>query len=322
MSKKFRGFLCAAVVACAPLSSLAEAWPSKPVKIVLPGPPASSPDRITRLIAERLSKQWGQPVVIDNKPGASTRVGTEIVAHAAPDGYTLLSSFGTHSMAKLLYPDTSYDPVRDFTPITQYATPEVILAVRSDSPYKTLKELAAGMKAPKKPLRYAHFGNGSSFHFYGLIVGRDLGFEVLPVPYKGEALQMNDLLGGHIESSFNSVGTALPHIRAGKVRALGMIAPSRSKVLPDVPTFAELGIDGLSRGGWFGFLAPAGTPQAVVDKIAADIKAIVQDPAVAKIMRDQGIEPVGSSPREFAGVISQEVEQWRRLLTEFNVKAD
>ncbi|RYY92218.1 MAG: tripartite tricarboxylate transporter substrate binding protein, partial [Comamonadaceae bacterium] len=183
MSKTFLGLVCATVMACAPLSSLAETWPTKAVRIVLPGPPASSPDRITRLIAERLSKQWGQPVLIDNKPGASTRVGTEIVARSAPDGYTLLSSFGTHSMAKLLYPDTSYDPVKDFMPITQYATPEVMLAVHADSPYKTLKELAAGVKASKKPLRYAHFGNGSSFHFYGLIVGRDLGFDVLPVPY-------------------------------------------------------------------------------------------------------------------------------------------
>lgn len=322
MSKKILGLLCATVVACAPLSSLADAWPTKAVRIVLPGPPASSPDRITRLIAERLSKQWGQPVVIDNKPGASTRVGTEIVARSAPDGYTLLSSFGTHSMAKLLYPETPYDPVKDFMPITQYATPEVMLAVHADSPYRSLKELAVGVKASGKPLRYAHFGNGSSFHFYGLIVGRDLGFPVLPVPYKGEALQMNDLLGGHIESSFNSVGTALPHVRSGKVRPLGMIAPARSKVLPDVPTFAELGIEGLSRGGWFGFLAPAGTPAAIIDKVAADIRAIVTDPTVAKIMRDQGIEPVGSTPREFAGVIGQEVEQWRRLLNEFNVKAD
>jgi tripartite-type tricarboxylate transporter receptor subunit TctC len=314
--------MCAAVLACAPLSSLAEAWPAKPVKIVLPGPPGSSPDRITRLIAERLSKQWGQPVVLDNKPGASTRLGSEIVARSAPDGYTLLSTFVTHTMAKLLYPETPYDPVKDFVAVTQYATPEVILAVRADSPYNSLKELAAGVKATQKPLRYAHFGNGSSFHFYGLMVGREAGFEVLPVPYKGEALQMNDLLGGHIESSFNSVGTALPHIRAGKVRALGIIAPSRSKVLPDVPTFEELGVHGMGRGGWFGFLAPAGTPQPIVDKIAADVRTALKDPTLAKVMRDQGIEPVGSSPREFASVITKEVDQWRKLMTEFNVKAD
>lgn len=320
MSKKIWALMCAAVVAGAPLPSLAQAWPTKPVKIVLPGPPASSPDRITRMIAERLSKKWGQPVLIDNKPGASTRVGGEIVARSAPDGYTLLSTFVTHSTVKLLYPETPYDPVTDFVAITQYATPESILAVRSDSPYKTFQELVAGVKASKKPLHYFHFGNGSSFHVYGLIVGREAGIPVLPVPYKGEALQMNDLLGGHVEASFNSVGTALPHIRAGKVRPLGIITSARSKVLPDVPTFNELGIKGMERGGWFGFLAPAGTPQPIVEKVARDVKEILDDPEVARIMRDQGIEPVGSTPQEFGSTIRNEVEQWGKLLVEFNVK--
>jgi tripartite-type tricarboxylate transporter receptor subunit TctC len=324
MSKKFWGFLaCAAVLACAPLSALADSWPSRPVRVIEPGTPGSSPDRMTRLIAERLAKQWGQPVLVENRPGASTRIGTELVARAAPDGYTLLSTFGTHSMVRLLYPDTSYDPIKDFAPIIEYARPEVVMVVRADSPYKSLKDLVADLKASNKPLRYAHFGNGSSFHFYGLIVGREFGFDVLPVPYKGEAPQMTDLLGGHIEASFNSVGTALPHIQAGKARALGLVGPSRSKVLPDVPTFAELGFkEGMNNGGWFGFLAPAGTPQAVIDKVAADIRTIMQDPEVAKIMREQGMEPVSAGPREFAEVIAQEVTQWAKLIKEFNVKAD
>ncbi|MEJ7931639.1 tripartite tricarboxylate transporter substrate binding protein [Ramlibacter sp. AN1015] len=320
MKKNIWGLVCAAVLACAPMSSIAQAWPTKPVKFVLPGPPGSSPDRITRLIAERLSNKWGQPVVIDNKPGASTRVGAEIVARSAPDGYTLLSTFVTHSTVKLLYPQTPYDPVNDFAAITQYATPESIFAVHTDSPYKTFQELVAGVKAANRPLRYAHFGNGSSFHVYGLMVGRDAGIQVLPVPYKGEALQMNDLLGGHIESSFNSVGTALPHIRAGKVRPLGIITSERSKVLPDVPTFKELGIKGMERGGWFGFLAPSGTPQPVIDKIYRDVKEILTDPEVSKIMRDQGIEPVGSTPEEFARTIRNDVEEWRKLVVEFDVK--
>ena len=320
MNKTTWSLLCAAMVACVPLPSLAQAWPTKSVRIVLPGPPASSPDRLTRMLAERLSKKWGQPVVIENKPGASTRIGGEIVARAAPDGYTLLSTFVTHSTVKLLYPETPYDPVKDFAAITQYATPESILAVRTDSPYHTFQEMVAGVKASKKSLRYGHFGNGSSFHVYGLIVGREAGIEVLPVPYKGEALQMTDLLGGHLESSFNSVGTALPHIRAGKVRPLGIITPERSKVLPDVPTFKELGIKGMERGGWFGFLAPAGTPQPIVEKIARDVKEILDDPKVAKSMRDQGIEPVGSTPKEFSETIRGEVEQWGKLLVEFDVK--
>ena len=314
-----RTLLGLAAAACLPLARAQQDWPARTVRVVIPSAPGSSPDRFTRLIAERLSRQWGQTVVVENKPGASTRIGAQEVARAAPDGYTLLSTFGTHTMAKLMNPDTPYDPVTDFSPITQYATPEVVMLVRADSPYRTLKELAAGYKASGKPMQYGHFGNGSSFHFYGLVVGRNAGIAVTPVPYKGEALHLNDLLAGHLEVSFNSVGTALPHLRSGKLRALANVAPTRSKVLPDVPTFKELGIKGMERGGWFGFLAPAGTPPALVEKISKDIQAIVSDPAMGKLMRDQGIEPVTSSPREFARQIPIEVQQWQKLMQEFKV---
>lgn len=314
--------LTGAALGALPLCAFSADWPAKPVRVIIPSAPGSSPDRFTRLICERLSKQWMQPVIVENKPGASTRIGTQEVARAVPDGYTLLSTFGTHSMARLLYPDTPYDPVTDFIPITQYAVPEVVMLVRSDSPYHSLKELAAGFKASGQPMRYGHFGNGSSFHFYGLVVGRHEGIQVVPVAYKGEALHLNDLLGGHLDVSFNSVGTALPHLRAGKLRALANVAPARSKVLPDVPTFAELGYEGMDRGGWFGFLAPKGTPPAIVDKVAKDIIAIVNEPEMIKVMRDQGIEPVGSSPRDFARAIPVEVQQWQKLMTEFKVTAD
>ena len=216
-------------------------------------------------------------------------------------------------------PDTPYDPVTDFAAITQYATPEVVMLIRSDSPYRSLSDLAAGYKSTAKPMQYGHFGNGSSFHFYGLVVGRNAGIEVVPVPYKGEALHLADLLGGHLDVSFNSVGTALPHIRSGKVRALAIVAPGRSKVLPDVPTFTEQGYEGMERGGWFGFMAPAGTPPLVVEKVSRDIRAIVAEPSMTKLMRDQGIEPVTSSPKEFEKAIPLEVQQWRKLMKEFNV---
>jgi tripartite-type tricarboxylate transporter receptor subunit TctC len=319
MTKTRRLLLGIAAMSLLPIAGHAQEWPTRPVRIILPSAPASSPDRLTRLIAERLSKQWGQPVIVDNRPGASTRIGAYEVARAGPDGYTLLSTFGTHTMAKLLNPDTPYDPVTDFAAITQYATPEVVMLVRSDSPYRSLSDLAAGYKTTGKPMQYGHFGNGSSFHFYGLVVGRNAGIEVVPVPYKGEALHLADLLGGHLDVSFNSVGTALPHIRSGKVRALAIVAPARSKVLPDVPTFTELGYEGMERGGWFGFLAPAGTPPSVVEKVARDIRAIVTEPSMTKLMRDQGIEPVASSPKEFEKAIPLEVQQWRKLMKEFNV---
>jgi tripartite-type tricarboxylate transporter receptor subunit TctC len=320
MTPTRRTILGLAAASCLPAAAFAQQdWPARTVKIIVPSAPGSSPDRFTRLIAERLSRQWGQTLVVENKPGASTRIGAQEVARAAPDGYTLLSTFGTHTMAKLMNPDTPYDPVTDFSPITQYAIPEVVMLVRSESPYRTLKELAAAHKTSGQPMQYGHFGNGSSFHFYGLVVGRNAGIAVTPVPYKGEALHLADLLGGHLEVSFNSVGTALPHLRSGKIRALAIVAPARSRVLPDVPTFAELGYEGMERGGWFGFLAPAGTSPALVERISKDIQAIVSDPAMARLMREQGIEPVTSSPREFARQIPVEVQQWQKLMQEFKV---
>jgi len=294
-------------------------WPEKPVRIVLPGPPGSSPDRITRLLADHLSKKWQQPVVVENRPGGTTRIGAAMVATAPPDGHTLLSTFVSHGMAKLLHPDTSYDPIADFSPVAKMVDTETVLVMRADAPYKTLDEMIEGVKQRGQPLQVGNFGNGSSFHFYTLMLGKDAGIEVLPVPYKGEALSLADMLGGHVEASFNSVGTALPHLRDGKVRALALLAPQRSKVLPDVPTFTELGYPRLRYGGWFGLLAPAGTPQPVIDKIHADVEAVLGTPEVTKWLRDQGLEPAFESSQAFGDSLKQESGAWADLIQEFNV---
>ncbi len=321
MMNRSRSALLSVAAACLMAASpAAMAWPDQPVTMVLPGPPGSSPDRLTRLIADKLSQKWGQPVLIENRPGASTRLGATIVAQAEPDGHTLLSTFGTHSMLKALYPDTDFDPLEDFIPITQYAVPEIVLSVHPDSPYDSLEELVEGVKARGEPLEYAHFGTGSSFHFYGLMLGRDAGIDVLPVPYKGEALQITDLMGGHVEASFNSVGTAMPHARSGRVKPLAVIAEGQSAALPDVPTFEALGYPEFgTRGGWFGFLAPGGTPEAVVAQIETDVREVLNQPDVAKIMRDQGIEPVGSRRQDFAATMQEEAAKWQRLMKEFDV---
>ena len=226
----------------------AQEWPTRLVKIVLPGPPGGAPDRVTLIIAERLSKMWDVPVIVENKPGATTRIGAEAVATAAPDGYTLLSTFNTHATLKILFPDMRFDPISSFEPVAHLVNTGVVLSVNAESPYASLRELLDAFKKSGQPLPYAHFGIGSGFHLHGLILGRQAGIEVLPVVYKGEALQMNDLLGKHIESSFNSVSTALPAVRGGKIRALAIVAPTRSSLLPDVPTFAELGFSGLDSG--------------------------------------------------------------------------
>ncbi|SDY34844.1 Tripartite-type tricarboxylate transporter, receptor component TctC [Variovorax sp. YR266] len=299
----------------------AEDWPTKPIKMVLPGSPGGSPDRVTRMIGDRLSKMWGVPVIVENRPGASTRIAAEYVVHSPPDGYTLLSTFGSHTMAKVLYPETKYDPVQSFEPVAHVVDAEVVFVVRSDSPYQTFADLVADAKKSKKPVSYGHFGIGSSFHFFGLMLGRDAGFPVLPVAYRGESLSLTDLLGGQIDSSFISVGTALPYIQTGKVRALGILLPSRSSLLPSVPTFPELGYKQLSGdSGWFGLLAPAHTPKAIVDKFSAAINSILKDPEVIKSLRDQGLAPVTSTPEGFAKILRDDLQKSESMAKEFDVK--
>ncbi len=297
----------------------AQAWPTKPVKFVMPSPPASSPDRYTRYLAERLSQKWGVPVVVENKPGATAMIGTEFVAKSPADGYTLLSTFTSYVQAPILF-KAPYDPEKDFAPVTQTMLAEVIMEVRADSPYRTLADVVAAAKAG--PLSYGSFGAGSSFHIYGETVKRTMGIDMTHVPYKGEALILTDLLGGQINVGFNSIGTALPQIKAGKVRPIALVGSTRSKALPDVPTFPELGVPKLNGGAWFGIFAPAGTPRPVVEKISADINFYLNTPEMQKWLRDQGLEPTGMTPDQFTQFIKADLAKWRQLIAELGIKAN
>ena len=299
-------------------SAVSQAWPTKPVRFVLPSPPASSPDRYTRYLAEKLTQKWGVPVVVENKPGATAMIGTEYVAKQPADGYTLLSTFTSYVQAPILFPNAPYDPEKDFAPVTQTMTAEVILEVRADSPYKTFADLIAAAKTGN--LSYGSFGNGSSFHIYGETVKRAMGVDMTHVPYKGEALILTDLLGGQITAGFNSIGTALPQIRAGKIRPLAVAAAVRSRALPDVPTFPELGIAKLNGGAWFGIFAPAGTPKPVVEKISADINFYLNTPEMQKWLRDQGLEPTGMTPDQFTQFIKSDLAKWRQMIGELGIK--
>jgi tripartite-type tricarboxylate transporter receptor subunit TctC len=296
----------------------AQAWPTKPVKFVMPSPPASSPDRYTRYLADKLSQKWGVPVVVENKPGATAMIGTEYVAKQPADGYTLLSTFTSYVQAPILFPKAPYDPEKDFAPVTQTMLAEVILEVRADAPYKTFADLIAAAKSGT--LSYGSFGSGSSFHIYGEEMKRAMGVNMTHVPYKGEALILTDLLGGQISAGFNSIGTALPQIKAGKIRPLALVGSSRSKALPDVPTFPELGVPKLSGGAWFGIFAPAGTPKPIVEKISADINGFLNTPEMQKWLRDQGLEPTGMTPDQFTQFIKADLAKWRQLIGELGIK--
>ena len=300
-------------------------WPSKPVKIILPSLAAGSPDRVTRMVAEKLSIRWGQPVVMDYRPGATTVIGTELAARAPADGYTLLSTFTSFVQAPALMAKVPWDPERDFVPIVQFIRSEVVLLVRSDSPYKTLADFIAGAKTAKAngaPLNYASFGKASSFHIYGEALKLGAGIDLTHIPYKGESASIVDLIGGQVVSSFNSIGTAMPHIKSGRVRPLALVGSVRSKVLPEVPTFGEAGVAKLDTSGWFGMLAPAGTPRAIVEKIASDTAQILALPEVADALRGQGLEPTGLGPDAFARFLREDLLRWKSLTTELGIKSE
>ena len=307
------------------IAQSANVWPTKPVKIIMPSLPAGSPDRVTRMVAEKLAIRWGQPVTVEYKPGATTVIGTDFVARAPADGYTLLSTFTSLVQAPALLPKVPWDPERDFTPIVQFIRSEVVLLVRSDSPYKSITEFIQGAKVAKAsgaPLNYASFGNASSFHIYGETLKRGAGIDLTHIPYKGESASIVDLMGGQVVSSFNSIGTAMPHIKSGRVRALALVGAVRSKVLPEVPTFGEAGVAKMDTSGWFGMLAPAGTPRSIVDKIAADTEQILALPEITEALRGQGLEPTGLGPDAFARFLREDLMRWKTLIQEVGIKSD
>lgn len=296
------------------------AWPTRAVKFVVPSNAGGSPDRVSRLLAERLSKKWGQPTVVENKAGATSIIGTDFVAKSPADGYTMLSTFTSLVQVPALFKRVPYDTERDLVAVTQTVAVDVLFLVRADSPYKTLQDFAAAAKTAKPPLSYGSFGNGSSFHIYGEKLAQSMGVDLTHVPYKGELPSTTDLLGGQLSSSFASVGTALPFLNDGRLRPLGVASTKRSPVLPNVPTLGELGMNMPDLVGWFGVLAPAGTPAPIIQKVAADIREILTQPDVVKILRDQGLEPVASSPEAFQRRLNDDLVQWKKLLPEVGIK--
>lgn len=321
INRLFTAGLATVLLTTAPAFVAAQqAWPAKPVKLVVPSPAGGSPDRVTRMVAERLSKKWGQPVIVDNKAGATSMIGTDLVAKSPADGYTFLSTFTSFVQVPGLFKKIPYDTERDLVAVTQMVGVETVFLVRADSPYKTMREFVTAAKTAKPPFSYGTFGSGSSFHIYGEKLSKATGMEMIHVPYKGESASTSDLLGGQLTSAFASIGTSLPFIKAGKLRALGIIMPQRSKVLPDVPTFTELGAAPPDVGGWFGILAPAGTPAPIVQKVSADIREILEQPDVVAILREQGLEPVGSTPEAFAARIRGDLGRWKTLLPEVGIQ--
>ena len=303
---------------CATFSALVPAqqdWPTKPVTLVVPFPPGGTTDLVARALGESLSKSLGQPVLIESKPGAGTTVGADYVAKSRNDGYTLLVGAVHHTIAPSVYKKLPYDFQKDLTPITTVAMVPNVLAVNAaNTPAKTVAELVALAKASPGRLSYGSNGNGTAQHLIGTLFQMDTGTELLHVPYKGSAPLTTDLLAGQVTMSFDSIPPQIQHIRAGKLRALAVATSTRSSLLPDVPTLQEAGLKGFDIQTWYGILAPAGTPPAVLARLNTEMLKIIRSPEFVQKMRDAGCEPLGSTPAEMAARISSETAKFAKIV--------
>jgi tripartite-type tricarboxylate transporter receptor subunit TctC len=312
----------AAVLAFAPLVAAAQGFPSKPVRFIVPFPPGGATDISARIVGHKLSEMWGQTVVIENRGGAGGNVGAAEAAKAAPDGYTLFFPSGSVMTAnEHIYANMNVRPERDFVPITNAVRGAQVIVVPADSPYKTLKDLIAAAKANPGKLNYGHAGIGSQTHLAAENFLLAAGIEVQNVPYKGEGPAVADLVAGQTTMATPNVAAAIAFINAGKLRALAVTSRERAPQLRDVPAVAEL-IPGFENYGWFGLVAPAGTPKEVVDKVYRDTAKALDSTEMRARFFVQGLEPVGNSPQEFARAMATERARWAKVVQERRIKAN
>ncbi|SOE06181.1 Tripartite-type tricarboxylate transporter, receptor component TctC [Variovorax sp. YR752] len=320
----FRLRAASTVVALGLAASLAwaQAYPVKPITLVVPFPPGGSSDALARAITTPLSQSIGQPVIVESRPGAGATVGADYVAKARPDGYTLLMGAVHHTIATSVYRKLPYDFEKSFAPVTTVALVPNVLVVNAKSSATDVKSLVALAKASPGKLSYGSNGNGTVQHLIGTQFSTIAGVELLHVPYKGSAPLTTDLLGGQVDMSFDTLTPLVPHIKGGKLRALAVTTAKRSSTLPDVPTLAEAGIKDFNQGTWFGILAPAGTPKEIVAKLNAEMVKIIQSPEFKKRMEDIGAEPVGDTPLQMAAQIKDDTARYAKLVKDAKVAID
>ena len=307
--------LAVALCLAMPVASLAQAWPSKPIRLIMPFPGSSSVDVVARLVAQKMSESLGQPVVVEPRPGANGMIGSDVVAKSAPDGYTLqIATPSTHVTSLFLSKNVPYDPVKDFTPITAAVEPATCLAVYSDLPVKNVAELVEYAKRNPGRLSYSSSGIGSVFHMTGEIFNQAAGTNLLHVPYRGAAAALIDLIAGRVPVAFVAVGDALPQARAGKLRILAVLEASRYAGLPDVPTVGET-LPGFKKPpSWFGFFGPAGLPPALVARVHAEIIKALNAPDVRARLGDGAMIVIGNTPENLAAMLKNGIDVYGRLI--------
>jgi tripartite-type tricarboxylate transporter receptor subunit TctC len=305
--------ILAALALLVAMPATAQDYPSRPVKIVVSYAPGGSNDVVARVVAPELQKELGQSFVVENRAGASGTIGADAVAKSPADGYTLFMGAGAHALAPSLYKKLPYDLVKDFAPVSLAATSTYVLVLNPSVPAKTLPELIALLKSKPGQLNYASAGKGTPLHLAAELFKSKTGTDIVHVPYGGDTPALNDLLAGTVQLSFMSVASTAPQIRAGKLRALAVTSAQRSDALPDLPTLSELGVEGYDVGTWWGLLAPAGTPDAIVGKLNAAMRKAVALPEVKQRFAPLGLDPRSDSPAEFAAFIKAEVARYAAI---------
>ena len=297
------------------LNAFAENYPSKSIKIVVPFPAAGAPDILARVIANKLTDALKQQVIVDNRPGAGGNIGADLVAKSAPDGYTLvMGTVATHSINQTLYKKLPFDPIKDFAPIILVATTPNVLVVNPNLPIKTVKDLIALAKSKPGEISFASGGNGTSHHIGGSLFQKLTTVQMTHVPYKGSGAALPDLIGGQVMIMFDNLPSSMPHIKSGALRAIATTGAARSAVLPNLPTVAEAGVPGFEMTVWYGLLAPAKTPQAIIDRLNLEITKILRMPVIKARFIAQGAEPTPGTPQQLGAFIKEKTAQWAPIV--------
>ena len=313
-------FIGTPVFAAQPATS-AENYPTKPIRVIVPFAPGGGLDLTARLIGQKITERWGQNFVVDTRPGAATIVGTEIASHAVPDGYTLLMITTTFAINPSLYKKLPYDPLKDFTPVTQLNSQPNVVVVNTSFQASSVKELIALAKSKPGELTFASPGAGSAPHLSGELFQRVAGIKMTHVPYKGIPPAVTDILGGRVSMLFTTTISAAPHSKSGKLKALALTSAKRLPSMPDVPTIGET-IPGYQAEAFQGVVAPAGVPRPIVEKLAAEFAALVKLPEVAERFAADGATPVGSTPQQFAAFLKSEMSKWGKVIREAGIQLE
>ena len=298
------------------------AYPTRPIKLVVGYPAGGASDVTARLIAQKLGENMGQPVVVENRPGSASNIGADVVAKAAPDGYTLLLGTISLSVNPSLYSKLTYDPIKDLTAVSLISSTAFLLVTNPKSPYQTVEDLLKVARAKPGDINYATAGNGSGSHLFTELFASSAGIKLNHIPYRGAAPAMTDVLGNRVPITFDNIVTTLPLVKTGKLRALAVSTKQRSRFAPDIPTLAESGVTGFDATAWFGLFAPAGTPPEIIKRLNKEVVSALKEPAVSEKLLQLGAEPAGSTPEAFDAFFKAEVAKWGQVVRSANIHVE